>query len=316
MLRPWSAPIGCHRTPGTTPTIITSNTDWTPWRVRCGTSGMVDRVDIGDWCTLYHADSTEIIDVLREHEPDAVIMDPPYGIGLHRAGVGGPKVDARTPATLKARGSPRIHGDQDGPVLASWMEFAQVVLWGADHLRTQLPNGGRFLAWDKLCGREPYDSFGDGGICVAFAQRGRIHHQPQVEGVGYKQGRGGCGVCSPPPHTEARPRHAVVHPRVPPRSGSHHPRPLHGQRHDRNRSLRDGHEVRSGSILSEGGSMPQWSASLSGASRGCFLVRVDMLRVMQYSSRVRGVVASFIVLVTFSLVAFFSRISMIKQWRR
>ena len=42
---------------------------------------MTERVDIGDWCTLYHADSTEIVDTLRAHKPDAVIMDPPYGIG-------------------------------------------------------------------------------------------------------------------------------------------------------------------------------------------------------------------------------------------
>ena len=49
---------------------------------------MTERVKIGDWCTLYHADSVEIVDTLREHAPDAVIMDPPYGIGLKRAGYG------------------------------------------------------------------------------------------------------------------------------------------------------------------------------------------------------------------------------------
>ena len=49
-------------------------------------SFMSVRIDIGDWCTLYHADATDILDVLREHDPDAVIMDPPYGIGLHNAG--------------------------------------------------------------------------------------------------------------------------------------------------------------------------------------------------------------------------------------
>ena len=37
-------------------------------------------VVIDGWCTLYHADNAEIVDVLREHEPDAVITDPPYGI--------------------------------------------------------------------------------------------------------------------------------------------------------------------------------------------------------------------------------------------
>ena len=39
-------------------------------------------VEIDGWCTLYHADNAEIVDVLRGHEPDAVITDPPYGIGI------------------------------------------------------------------------------------------------------------------------------------------------------------------------------------------------------------------------------------------
>ena len=42
----------------------------------------LERVDIGDWCTLYQADSVEIVDTLREHAvADAVIMDPPYSSG-------------------------------------------------------------------------------------------------------------------------------------------------------------------------------------------------------------------------------------------
>ena len=41
----------------------------------------VERVQIGDWCTLYHADSVEIVDTLRALAPDAVIMDPPYSTG-------------------------------------------------------------------------------------------------------------------------------------------------------------------------------------------------------------------------------------------
>lgn len=37
---------------------------------------MVEAVTIDGWCTLYHADNAEIVDVLREHGPDAVITDP------------------------------------------------------------------------------------------------------------------------------------------------------------------------------------------------------------------------------------------------
>ena len=41
---------------------------------------MMEKIEIGDWCTLYHADSVEIIDTLKAHKPDAVIMDPPYAV--------------------------------------------------------------------------------------------------------------------------------------------------------------------------------------------------------------------------------------------
>ena len=40
----------------------------------------MERVQIGDWCTLYHADATE---VLCEQEPvDSLVTDPPYGMGF------------------------------------------------------------------------------------------------------------------------------------------------------------------------------------------------------------------------------------------
>ena len=140
---------------------------------------MVERVDIGDWCTLYHADGTAIVDTLKAHAPDAVIMDPPYGIGLKGAGVMSsfPAIKRRdgSVATAPGRsrnsshGAPAIVGDDEGADLTPWLSFQNVFLWGADHLRTQLPDGGRFLAWDKTGGRTFNDDFSD----VEFAWHSR-----------------------------------------------------------------------------------------------------------------------------------------------
>lgn len=127
---------------------------------------MTEHVKIGSWCDLYHADSVEIVDTLREHAPDAVIMDPPYGIGASGFRPGGSL--GATPAAA-ARGSPKIHGDDIGADLAPWWSFPQVIFWGADHLRRQLPPGGRFLSWDKLADMEPWDDFSD----VEFAWHSR-----------------------------------------------------------------------------------------------------------------------------------------------
>ena len=131
---------------------------------------MTDHVRIGDWCTLYHADSAEIIDELRALNPDAVIMDPPYGIGLHKAGFGagegrvGIRKDGSSMGLIRfaaAHGGDRIVGDDGSVSLQPWFEFPVVLLWGADHLRRQLPDGGRFIAWDKIGQREAYDDFSD-----------------------------------------------------------------------------------------------------------------------------------------------------------
>ena len=125
---------------------------------------MTEPVQIGDWCTLYHADSVEIVDMLREHAPDAVIMDPPYGInyvatgGLADHGKHG-RVNYSAP----------LVGDIDGPEIAGWLSFQEVILWGADHLRAELPKTGRFLAWDKLGGVPAFNQFCD----VEFAWHSR-----------------------------------------------------------------------------------------------------------------------------------------------
>ena len=61
-------------------------------------------VVIDGWCTLYHAENAEIIDVLREHAPDAVITDPPYGLNLKGAGMGSKNALTRR-ANFPPRGS-------------------------------------------------------------------------------------------------------------------------------------------------------------------------------------------------------------------
>ena len=115
---------------------------------------MTDRVDIGDWCTLYHADATEILDVLREHAPNAVIMDPPYGLKLTGLGTGQRKPNVKHPRHNEKRAREPFHGDREAANLQPWFDFApDVVLWGADHLREQLPSGGRFLGWSRGCNR-------------------------------------------------------------------------------------------------------------------------------------------------------------------
>ncbi len=113
---------------------------------------MSQRVEhLAEGVTLYLGDCREILPTLGK--VDAVVTDPPYGIA-HVKGAGGKGAHSR-------RNTSAIHGDA-GPFDPSpWLEFPQVIMWGADHFYPRLPDRGSWLVFDKLDGMEPWDSFSD-----------------------------------------------------------------------------------------------------------------------------------------------------------
>ncbi len=113
-------------------------------------------VVIGD-ATLYLGDCLDILPTL--HRLDAVVSDPPYGIGFvcrpHKGGI-----------IPNYAGTKPIVGDDSpfdpAPILAvSSAKGKPVVLWGADHYKSRLPDDGMFLCWDKSCGQGPAALFVD-----------------------------------------------------------------------------------------------------------------------------------------------------------
>ncbi len=114
-------------------------------------------VIIGD-CTLYHGDCLEILPKLGK--VDAVVTDPPYGIA-HVKGAGGHGKHNR-------RNIAEIHGDNIDFDPSLFLQYDNVLCWGADHYSTRLPHG-RWLAWNKLVSMDSFDSFSD----VEFAWHNR-----------------------------------------------------------------------------------------------------------------------------------------------
>ena len=111
---------------------------------------------IGD-CTLYLGDCLAV----REGGwlwpgVDAVVSDPPYGIGFEK-GAGGKGIHS---SGTGGRNTGTVHGDDAPFEPGEWLRFPHVILWGANHFSQRLPHG-RWLAWNKLGGMEPWDSFSD-----------------------------------------------------------------------------------------------------------------------------------------------------------
>ncbi len=115
----------------------------------------------GGRAVLYRGDSLALLAAgLLKY--DAIVSDPPYGIGFQHSG-GGNGLRLKSGEKVP-RDTRKIIGD-DAPFDPSpWVGHAgdkPIVLFGADHFKTRLPEGGCFIAWDKSVGGGGANLFSD-----------------------------------------------------------------------------------------------------------------------------------------------------------
>lgn len=105
-------------------------------------------VTIGD-CRLINADCREVLPTLGK--VDAVVTDPPYGIGyVHRGGGAG---KTRTGTRATEFGGVPVFGDDVPFDPTAILDAARTaILWGANHYSRALPESGGWLVWDKRDG--------------------------------------------------------------------------------------------------------------------------------------------------------------------
>jgi site-specific DNA-methyltransferase (adenine-specific)/modification methylase len=130
---------------------------------------------IGD-ATLYLGDSSAMVDDLLA-VADILLGDPPYGKGY--------KVNARrsraTPldaiASTRSEAAPAIHGDDQPFDPEPWLSPKMTALCGANHFSSRLPDGGRWIVWDKRRHMTPDDHSDCELVWTNRPGADRIHRQ-------------------------------------------------------------------------------------------------------------------------------------------
>ena len=118
-------------------------------------------VTIGN-ATLYLGDCRDILPTLGK--VDAVVTDPPYGIGADKGKSGAATSFNGSKPVVSAHYADDDWDNQRPPaelILQCVAAGKQAILWGGNYFADLLPAQGRWLWWDK-CQTMP--SFGDGEL--------------------------------------------------------------------------------------------------------------------------------------------------------
>jgi len=144
------------------------------WRRRQRAAALqVPCVQIGESITLYCGDALPIAAALQHIH--AVVTDPPYGVGFDFTRYRRSRHPLQ-PGIPAARWEANLIGDDQPFDPRPWLAYPQVILWGANHFASRLPDSPAWLVWDKRHGTTP-DNHADVELAwTNLCGVARIHH--------------------------------------------------------------------------------------------------------------------------------------------
>ena len=152
---------------------------------------------IGD-CRLILGDCRDILPTLRP--VGAVVSDPPYGIN-HNTDF------TRFTGGNGRRGAGRVHlaiyGDNEPFDPVPWLAFPEVILFGANHFWSRLPDGG-CLVWIKR-NDEALNSFLSDGEIAFIKGKGGVYAYREVIAGSKKAVEAGLDPYGPSAHPTQKP---------------------------------------------------------------------------------------------------------------
>lgn len=100
-----------------------------------------------DGIVVIHGDSRDVLPSIPPNSVDLVLTDPPYGIGLDTE-----NRSRKRGALAEANDYAPVFMDNEPFDPAPLLRFPRLVLFGANHYASRLPESSSWLVWDKTAG--------------------------------------------------------------------------------------------------------------------------------------------------------------------